>query len=241
MPWTLGAPLADEHRSRLLEVGLGAEALDGLDYREVTGPLPQWWAEGRNALYLRVGFDLPERLVELMATYPFRDALVVVGTGLEALTCLLIGGNGATVYVGPDSTLAAGEIYCGADSAIVLTSGLVATARAQVDARNGGSIIAEHDQLWASGVYIATDDMHRLEDAATGERLNPFGARIRLGRHVWLGKDAILTGHVEVGEGAVVGMRSLVRGQKVPPRTAVAGTPARIVREGVTWHGEDTP
>jgi acetyltransferase-like isoleucine patch superfamily enzyme len=51
----------------------------------------------------------------------------------------------------------------------------------------------------------------------------------------------ILSGHVEVGDGAVVGMRSLVRNQKVPARTAVAGTPARVIREGVTWSGEDTP
>jgi acetyltransferase-like isoleucine patch superfamily enzyme len=83
--------------------------------------------------------------------------------------------------------------------------------------------------------------MHRLEDVETGERINPYGATIRLGRHVWLGREAIVTGHVEIGEGAVVGSRSMVRGQKVPPHTAVAGTPARVIREGVTWRGEDTP
>lgn len=224
-----------------MSAGLDPDALAGVDYREVTGPLPDWWSGLGNALYLRDGFELPERLVELMTTYPFRDALVVVGTDLTALTCLLIGGDGATVYVGPDSALAAGEIYCGGGSSVILTSGVVATSRAQVDARNGGSVVAQHDQLWAAGVYIATDDMHRLEDGATGQRLNPFGAQIRLGRHVWLGKDAIVTGHAEIGDGAVVGMRSLVRGQKVPPQTAVAGTPARVVREGVVWRPEDTP
>ncbi|MEX0428135.1 hypothetical protein AB3X52_10940 [Nocardioides sp. DS6] len=241
MPWTRGDALTDAHRSRLVTAGLDPQALAGLSYRAVTGPLPQWWHEGGNALYLRDGFDLPARLVELMVTYPFRDALVVVGTDLEALTCLLLGGDGATVYVGRDSHLSAGEIYCGGGSAVILTSGVVGTSRAQVDARNGGSVVADHDQLWAAGVYIATDDMHRLEDAATGQRINPYGAHIRLRSHVWLGRDAVVTGHVEIGEGAVVGMRSLVRGQKVPPGTAVAGTPARIIREGVVWRGEDTP
>jgi acetyltransferase-like isoleucine patch superfamily enzyme len=90
-------------------------------------------------------------------------------------------------------------------------------------------------------VYVATDDMHRLEDVVTGERLNPYGATIRLGRHVWLGRDAVVTGHVHIGDGAVVGARSLVRGQKVPAQTAVAGTPARVIREGVTWREEDLP
>lgn len=241
MPWTRGGPLADDHRRRLIAAGLAADALTGLAYREVLGPLPDWWHEAGNALYLRDGFDLPVRLVELMTTYPFRDALVVVGTGLEALTCLLLGGDGATVYVGPDSHLSAGEIYCGAGSAVILTSRMIATSRAQIDARNGGSVVADDDQLWAANVYVATDDMHRLEDGATGRRLNPFGAHIHLGHHVWLGRDVIVTGHVEIGDGAVVGMRSLVRGQKVAPGTAVAGTPARIIREDVVWRGEDTP
>jgi hypothetical protein len=94
---------------------------------------------------------------------------------------------------------------------------------------------------WAANVYLATDDMHRLRDRDTGERINPFGADIRLGRHVWLGRDAVVTGHAEIGEGAVVGMRSLVRGQKVPAFTVAAGSPARIVREGVTWSHDDVP
>ena len=241
MPWTRGDVLADAHRRRLTAAGLAPEALDGLTYRAVTGPLPEWWHAAGNVLYLRDGQDVPERLIELMVTYPFSDALVVLGADVEALTCLLLGGDGATVYVGPGCHLSAGEIYCGAGSAVVLTSGVVATSRAQVDARNGGSVVADHDQLWAANVYVATDDMHRLEDAATGRRINPYGAHIRLREHVWLGRDAIVTGHVEIGEGAVVGARSLVRGQKVPPGTAVAGTPARIIREGIVWRGEDTP
>ncbi len=241
MPWTRDAPLTDAHRGRLLATGLDADVLHGLALREVTGPLPAWWADLGNALYLRDDLDLPTRLVDLLVTYPFRRALIVVATGLDTLSSLLVGGDDATVFIGPDSHLSAGEIYCGGDSSVVLTSGVIATSRAMVDARNGGSVFAEPDQLWAANTYIATDDMHKLVDLRTGARLNSFGAHIRLGRHVWLGRDAVVTGDVEVGEGAVVGARSLVRGQKVAAHTAVAGTPARVIREGVTWEHEDTP
>jgi acetyltransferase-like isoleucine patch superfamily enzyme len=137
--------------------------------------------------------------------------------------------------------LTAGEIYCGADSRIVLHGPVVGTRGAIVDARNGGSIVAEADQLWAADVYIATDDMHRLQDSRTGERLNPFGADIHLGRHVWLGRDVVVTGHVRIGEGSVIGMRSLVRGQKIPPHTVSVGSPARVVREDATWSHDDVP
>ncbi len=241
MPWSRGEPLTIAHRSRLLAAGAHAEIVDDLRLRAITGPLPDWWHSGGNVLYLRDGMTVPRAIVDRMAMFPFSGALVVLAIGLEALTCLLLGGDDACVFIGPDSYLSAGEVYCGGGSSIVLNSGVVGTSRPQIDARNGGTIVTEPEQLWAAGVYIATDDMHRLEEVATGMRINPFGAHIRLGRHVWLGRDAIVTGHVEIGDGAVVGMRSLVRNQKVPAATAVAGTPARVIREGVTWSPDDHP
>lgn len=241
MPWTLGGPLAAPHRSRLLGAGVLPEVLDALTLHEVTGPLPAWWHENGNALYLQRRMSIPAAMVEVLTTYPFHDALVVCATGMEHFSSLLVGGDGATVFIGPRTFMTAADLYCGGGSTLVLNSDTVATGKAIVDARNGGSVVAQPDQLWAAGAYVVTDDMHRLEDAVTGARLNPYGAHVRLGRHVWLGRDVIISGHVEVGDGAVVGMRSLVRNQKVPARTAVAGTPARVIREAVTWSGEDTP
>jgi acetyltransferase-like isoleucine patch superfamily enzyme len=241
-PWSFGGPLTEDHRARLRGLEVPAEVLDACDLRSVGGgPLPAWFEENGNALYARPGLPIPEKLFETMVFYPFSGALIVLGTDISAVASLLLGGDDATVFVGPDSFLSCAELYCGAGSSIVLVGGAVATSRAVVDARNGGSVFAEHDQLWAAGVYIATDDMHRLEDLATGQRLNPFGAHVRLGRHVWLCRDAVVSGHVEIGDGCVVGMRSIVRGQKVPAHTAVAGTPARVIREGITWRGDDLP
>ncbi len=88
------------------------------------------------------------------------------------LDSLLIGGDDALVFLGPDSAFTCSSIYCGSGSSIVLVGGVTATRCAIIDARNGGSIFAEPGQLWASDVYVATDDMHRLTDVATGMRLN---------------------------------------------------------------------
>jgi acetyltransferase-like isoleucine patch superfamily enzyme len=236
----IGGPLAAAHRDRLLAAGVTSDILDGLSLREVGDQLPEQFAAQGNAMYLCEGLPMPPRIPGRLMTYPFSNALIVLASRLDSLS-LLVGGDGATVFVGPDSELTAGEIYCGGGSSVILHGQVVATGEAQIDARNGGSIVAERDQLWAARVYIATDDMHSLVDRHTGVRFNPYGGQIRLGRHVWLGREAIVTGHVEIGESAVVGMRSLVRGQKVPAFTAVAGTPARVIREGITWHGDDVP
>lgn len=242
MSWSFGAPLSAAHRDRLRSCGTFGAVLDELDLCLLDGSLlPEWWGPNGNALYVRRGFPVPDRLLSVMVTYPFSDALLVLATDISMVSSLLLGGDHATVFIGPDSYLSAAEFYCGAGSAIILNGGVVATSRAMVDARNGGSIVAEHDQLWAANVVVTTDDMHRLEDLVTGERLNPYGAQIRLGRHVWLCRDAIVTGNTEIGEGSVVGSRAMVRGQKVAANTAVAGTPARVIREGITWRGEDTP
>jgi len=240
-PWTRGEPLTAAHRERLVGLGADPDVLGTLDLRAVGDPLPSWWHEGRNALYLTEDAVLSPTLVERMAYYPFSDVLLVVASDLTNVVSLLLGGDEATVHFGPRIELTAGEVYCGARSAVILDGQVVGTRCPMIDARNGGAVVAAWDQLWAANAYLATDDMHRLESVETGERINPYGATIRLGRHIWLGRDAIVTGHVEIGDGAVVGARSLVRGQKVPARTAVAGTPARVIREGVTWSGDDTP
>ncbi len=48
--------------------------------------------------------------------------------------------------------------------------------------------------------------------------------------NVWIGFDACILPGVTIGEGAIVGARSVVN-HDVPPYTVVAGNPARVVRQ----------
>ncbi|MCW2799506.1 MAG: hypothetical protein JWQ70_978 [Aeromicrobium sp.] len=238
---TRGAVMTATHRDRLRASGVEAASLDATTWRAAKKPFPGWWHDDGNALYLAEGAFLPDKTIQLLTTYPVHDVLIAIGSPMRWLHSLSIGGDSATVFIDQDCSMTAGDLYCGDQSSIVLHGPVIATRSAIVDARNGGSIVADADQLWAANVYIATDDMHRLEDRTTGERLNPYGAHIRIGRHVWLGRDAVVTGHSNVGDGAVVGHGALVRGQKVPAHTAVAGVPARVVRENIAWTDDDTP
>ena len=52
---------------------------------------------------------------------------------------------------------------------------------------------------------------------------------IRIGRNVWIGFDACVLPGVTIGEGAIVGARSVVT-QDVPPYSVVAGNPARLIK-----------
>ncbi len=52
---------------------------------------------------------------------------------------------------------------------------------------------------------------------------------ISIGRNVWIGFDCCVLPGVTVGEGSIVGARSVVT-EDVPPYTMVAGNPARFIR-----------
>lgn len=52
---------------------------------------------------------------------------------------------------------------------------------------------------------------------------------IRVERNVWIGFDTCVLPGVTIGEGSVVGAKSVVR-DNVPPFTIVAGNPARVIR-----------
>jgi acetyltransferase-like isoleucine patch superfamily enzyme len=52
---------------------------------------------------------------------------------------------------------------------------------------------------------------------------------IHIDRNVWIGFDACVMPGVTIGEGSIVGARSVVF-EDVPPYTVVAGNPSRVIR-----------
>jgi carbonic anhydrase/acetyltransferase-like protein (isoleucine patch superfamily) len=90
------------------------------------------------------------------------------------------------------------------------------------------------DGLISNGVWIRNYDMHSVHDLASGKQINRDAVSTVLERHVWLGQDALLLGCERIGMGTIVGARSLVKGE-IPPRSLVAGTPARVIREATSW------
>lgn len=98
----------------------------------------------------------------------------------------------------------------------------------------GQSLTIGDDALISGGVWIRNYDMHAMHDLRTGALISKPPVDTIIERHVWLGQDALLLNTERVGMGAIIGARSLVKAH-VPPRVVVAGTPARVIREGVSW------
>lgn len=94
---------------------------------------------------------------------------------------------------------------------------------------------------FGSGVTIMLGSEHYLDRVSTypfhllgdAERLLPPCSRtkgnVEIGHDVWVGNEAMILSGVTIGNGAVIGARSVVT-HDVPPYAVVAGVPARIVR-----------
>lgn len=100
----------------------------------------------------------------------------------------------------------------------------------------GAAILIGEDCMFSTDIWVKSSDMHTIVDLATDTMLNRNGnaGDIEIGRHVWVGQEVLVTQGVKIGSGAILGAKSLVRGD-VPERTLWAGSPARQLRENVTW------
>lgn len=82
----------------------------------------------------------------------------------------------------------------------------------------------------SENVTIRDSDNHILNDDA-----DKMTQPIIIGNHVWIGMNATILKGVSIGDGAVVAAGSIVT-KDVPPKTLVAGVPARIIKNDIRWH-----
>ena len=98
----------------------------------------------------------------------------------------------------------------------------------------GGSIVASElvrigpRCLIGPYVMMLDNDFHRVEPERRLER--PESKPIIVEENVWIGARVILMSGVTVGRDSCIGAGSVVTAD-VPPRTLVAGVPARVIRE----------
>lgn len=63
---------------------------------------------------------------------------------------------------------------------------------------------------------------------------NCYTAGVEIGDHVWIGAGATILKGVKIGDNAIVGAGSVVT-KDVEENTIVAGNPAKIIKEQVSW------
>lgn len=97
----------------------------------------------------------------------------------------------------------------------------------------GRSLTIGENCLFSEGITMRTSDHHSVIDLHTGRATN-MPSDVRIGRHVWLGPEVSVSKGVTIGDGSILGARSLVL-RDVPDRELWAGVPATRRRQNVSW------
>lgn len=109
-------------------------------------------------------------------------------------------GNNQTIKIGKDSRMNGVYFLC----------------------ESGCSIETGERCLFSYGISLRTTDAHQILDFETNDILN-YPKSIRIGNHVWLGTEVIVTKGVTICDDVIVGQRALVNKDVVESHVAVAG------------------
>lgn len=97
----------------------------------------------------------------------------------------------------------------------------------------GGQIIVGKDCMFADGINLMQMAYHPIYDLKSGKRIN-IPKNIVIGEHVWIGRNVTLLAGFEIEKGSIVGTGS-ISSSKYGPNCTIAGNPASVIHEGVTW------
>ena len=194
------------------------------------------WEKG-NVIYTKPSavFDIhpsAEIIIDAPIVYgnnPVRNMYVPTCLRMEANTTLIIHGGPLTRYGNGFYNLRYGayiEIVNGGKLVIgqgAANVGLTIMCAKEVIIGNGvriGRNVSIRD--W-NGPHVIIDHHYRNH------------APVHIEDHVWLCSGCTIMPGVTVGEGSVVAANSTVT-KVVPPRSLVAGSPARIIKENIEWY-----
>ncbi|MCF3963891.1 acyltransferase [Streptomyces fuscigenes] len=145
-------------------------------------------------------------------------------------------GDNGLIEVGPTTKKRAGlrfELRCGHESRIRIGENVGCAGRAFISAVEGVSVTIGADVMFAKNIEVRGDDTHPIFDVRTEKRVNPSQS-IVVGEHVWIAKHAVVMGGSTIGNGSVIGFRSIVT-SKIPNNCVAVGAPARVVRRDIAW------
>jgi acetyltransferase-like isoleucine patch superfamily enzyme len=102
-----------------------------------------------------------------------------------------------------------------------------------IDPTANYSLDVRFDKTFPKGVHIGPETYVAFEVAIlTHDLTRGLHLHTRIGRRCFIGARSIILPGIEIGDECVVGAGSVVT-KSIPPRTLVAGNPARVVRRDI--------
>lgn len=173
------------------------------------------------------GFALAGKL-----TRPCRDIHVAILPPNLRGTCRI------TLGPGPCRAILGSDAECNVQIRLTRDATLRIGANSAI---RGARIVCENadieigrDCLVSDQVLIQGSDQHAIIERGTGRVLNGHRRLIRIGDHVWLGRQSTVMPDTRIGTGSILGTGAILT-QEAEAYCIYAGIPARKLRENVSW------
>ena len=149
---------------------------------------------------------------DCLITIQGKNNRIVLASGVKLKrSILIIRGNNCSITIGENSSF--GQIR-------------------MVNVGNDNPIIIGDNCLFADNIELWASDTHSIYDEY-GSFIN-VEKPVIIKDKVWVGSHVKILKGVIIGEGAIIGMNSMVT-RDLRPKTLNIGTPAKSIKENISW------
>ncbi len=145
-----------------------------------------------------------------------------------------IDNNGRIVFMGKATIGQGTRIFVKSSGELVFGDNFWGTAENAISCHK--RIEFGKSVLLAFGILLMDTDTHQIVSATNEEVLNPDKA-IVIGDRVWIGCRSTILKGTEIQEQSVIGAGAVVSRRFDKPHVMIAGNPAKVVKEGISWVG----
>lgn len=96
------------------------------------------------------------------------------------------------------------------------------------------------DNCFCGILSFSTSDFHSIIDLASGKRINPPSS-IKVGNDNWITNNVLFNKGAETSDFTVVSPYAIINKKFEQSNIILAGQPARVVKENITWSREKLP
>ena len=166
---------------------------------------------------------------------------IIIDDFARVIRCkFYINGNNNVVHIGKNVYMEDGAVLTDFDcNQITIGNNAIISRGFEGAAMEGTEIAIGEECLFSSHISIRTCDSHSIINEQ-GERINQSQS-VRIGKHVWVGVNALFLKGALVSDDSVVAARSVITKPFDTGNVVIAGQPAKIVKRNVNWDKQLNP